>query len=225
MKKHWKILTVFAVPLFLALPFPPPPIHVSEIKVELYGGEPAKQEKFKFLTGGNTIGASFFSAISGIKTYSMPGYICLSNTSEITAEGESKKQSELLDSEGGSITVPVFFDETALQIIVPFASTKCVSVSAGIAELGNDVKVRGFLPFSKAEVTITSDEEAVVSVKQYQDLTTIFKMEGKKGYSWQWKIFILNYLLLLAGWTIFLSSFIQVYYWIFSKPILKRESS
>src|SRR3989344_2682903 len=83
-----KISIVFLVPLILALPFPPPPFNTNQIKAELQGGEPAKQEKFSFLTNTHALGATLLSTILGIKTDHMPGYICITNTSEISAEGK-----------------------------------------------------------------------------------------------------------------------------------------
>lgn len=211
-----KIFLVFVVPLVLALPFPPPPFNIDKIKAELQNGEPAKQEKFRFLTDNKALGASLLSTILDIKTDAMQGFVCISNVSEIYAEGQKKEKADLIeDKEGGALSIPLFFDDTITQIYVPFASTTCVSpqAQAGFAELENKVEVRGFLPFGKAELT-TINSEPAIAVKQYADLVTVFKMEGEKGYIWEWAVFWKNYALFLIGWIILLSSIIQVFQWI-----------
>lgn len=212
----WRILLILGIPVVLALPFPPPPFNTDRIKAELQNGEPVKQEKFRFLTDNKALGASLLSTILDIKTYSMQGFVCISNISEISAEGRGLEKSDLLeDKEGGALSVPLFFDDTITQIYVPFASTTCVSpqTKTGFAELDNKVEVRGFLPFGKAELTSINGEPAI-TVKQYADLTTIFKMEGVKGYLWEWNVFGKNYALFLIGWIILLSSTIQVFLWV-----------
>ena len=222
LKKLWivgKILLVFGIPFVLALPFPPPPFNTDQIKVELQNGEPVKQEKFRFLTDNKALGASLLSTILDIKTDSMQGFVCIHNVSEIYAEGQKVGKSDLLeDKEGGALSIPLFFDDTITQIYVPFASTTCVHPQAktGFAELDNKVEVRGFLPFGKAELTSVNGEPAI-SVRQYADLTTVFKMEGEKGYIWEWDVFGKNYALFLIGWMILLSSIIQVFLWARSK--------
>ena len=211
-----KIFLVFVIPLVLALPFPPPPFNTDKIKAELQNGEPVKQEKFLFLSDNKALGASLLSTILDIKTDVMQGFICISNVSEIYAEGQRIEKSELAeDKEGGALSIPLFFDDTITQIYVPFASTTCVSpqAKAGFAELENKVEVRGFLPFGKAELTTINGEPAI-AVKQYADLVTVFKMEGEKGYVWEWAVFWKNYALFLIGWIILLSSIIQVFQWV-----------
>lgn len=210
-----KIFLVFVIPLILALPFPPPPFNTNQIKAELQNGEPAKQEKFRFLTNNNALGATLLSTILGIKTDPMPGYICITNTSEIFGEGKKVSKADLLeDQAGGAISIPLILDDTTVQMHVPFASTTCAHPQTikGFAELENKIEVRGFLPFGKAQLSIVNGEP-VILVKQYSDLTTIFKMEGRKGYDWEWDIFWKNYVLFLIGWIILLSSVIQVYIW------------
>lgn len=145
----------------------------------------------------------------------MQGFVCISNISEIHGEGRRLEKSDLLeDKEGGALSIPLFFDDTITQIYVPFASTTCVSPQSetGFAELENKVEVRGFLPFGKAEL-ISINGEPAIAVKQYADLITIFKMEGEKGYVWEWNVFGKNYALFLIGWIILLSSIIQVFLW------------
>lgn len=211
-----KIFLVFVIPLVLALPFPPPPFNSDKIKAELQNGEPVKQEKFRFLTDNKALGASLLSTILDIKTDAMQGFVCISNVSEIYAEGQRKEKADLIENkEGGSLSIPLFFDDTITQIYVPFASTTCVSpqAKAGFAELENKVEVRGFPPFGKAELTTINGEPAI-AVKQYADLVTVFKMEGEKGYMWEWAVFWKNYALFLIGWIILLSSIIQAFQWI-----------
>jgi hypothetical protein len=122
----------------------------------------------------------------------------------------------LEDKEGGALSIPLFFDDVITQIYVPFASTTCVypKSQAGFAELENKVEVRGFLPLGQPEVSVIDGEPKII-LKQYPDLVTTFKMEGEKGYRWNWSIFGKNYLLFLIGWVILLSSFIQVFLWVF----------
>jgi hypothetical protein len=216
LKVTGKIFLVFVTPLVLALPFPPPPFNIDRIKAELQNGEPVKQEKFRFLTDNRALGASLFSTILDIKTAAMQGFICISNVSEIYAEGQRIKKSDLAeDKEGGALSIPLLFDDTITQIYVPFASTTCAypQTKAGFAELENKVEVRGFLPFGKAEL-VTINGEPAIAVKQYLDLVTVFKMEGEKGYKWEWAVFWKNYALFLIGWMILLSSIIQVFQWI-----------
>jgi len=211
-----KIFLVFIIPLILALPFPPPPFNTDKIKAELQNGELVKQEKFRFLTDNKALGASLLSTILDIKTDSMQGFICISNVSEIYAEGQRIEKTDLIeDKEGGALSIPLFFDDIIAQIYVPFASTTCVSpqAKAGFAELENKVEVRGFLPFGKAELTSINGEPAI-AIKQYADLVTVFKMEGEKGYVWEWDVFWKNYALFLIGWIILLSSVIQVFQWV-----------
>ena len=210
-----KILIILGTPLIFALPFPPPPFHTHQIKVELQNGEPTKQEKFSFLTDNNALGATLLSTILGIKTDPMPGYICITNTSEIFGEGKKVNRVDLLqDQAGGAISIPLIIDDTVVQIYVPFASTTCAHPKTikGFAELGNKIEVRGFMPLGNPQLSVVNGEP-VILVKQYSDLTTIFRMEGNKGYSWEWNIFLKNYALFLIGWVIFLSSLIQVYLW------------
>lgn len=207
---------ILGIPIVLALPFPPPPFNTERIKTELQNGEPVKQEKFRFLTDNKALGVSLLSTILDIKTYSMQGFVCIRNISEIYTEGRKLEKSDLLeDKEGGALSIPLFFDDTITQIYVPFASTTCVSpqTKTGFAELDNKVEVRGFLPFGKAELTSINGEPAV-AVKKYADLTTVFKMEGEKGYVWEWNVFGKNYALFLIGWMILLSSIIQVFLWV-----------
>lgn len=216
LKIIWKILIVFSIPLVLALPFPPPPFNVDQIKAELQNDEPVRQEKFLFLTDNRALGASLLSTILDIKTDSMQGYICITNTSEIYAEGKKIEKSDLLeDKEGGALSIPLFFDDTVAEVYVPFASTTCAypKALAGFAELDNRVEVRGFLPLGKPEIRVINGEPAI-SLKQYANLTTIFKIEGEKGYNWEWNIFWKNYALFLIGWVILLSCVIQVFLWV-----------
>lgn len=211
--KTGKILIIFGIPIILALPFPPPPFNTNQIKAELQNGEPAKQEKFRFLTDNSALGATLLSTILGIKTDPMPGYICITNTSEISGEGKKVNKTDLLeDQAGGAISIPLILDDTTVQIYVPFASTTCAHPQTikGFAELENKIEVRGFMPLGKPQLSVVNGEP-VISIKQYSDLVTIFKMEGKKGYSWEWNIFLKNYILFLIGWVILLSSIIQVY--------------
>lgn len=211
-----KIFLVFIIPMVLALPFPPPPFNIEKIKTKLQNGEPVKQEKFRFLTDNKALGASLLSTILDIKTEAMRGFVCISNVSEIYAEGQRKEKTDLIeDAEGGALSIPLFFDDTITQIYIPFASTTCVSpqAKAGFAELENKVEVRGFLPLGRAELTTIHGEPAI-TVKQYADLVTVFRMEGKKGYEWKWAVFWKNYALFLIGWIILLSSIIQVFQWI-----------
>lgn len=222
LKSHptfFKIAIVFGVPFILSLPFPPPPFNVQHFKTELRnsGPEPVQQEKFQFLTNIDATGASMLSRILSIKTDSMPGYICITNTSEIySPDNERLNKDDLLeDVAGGAIGVPLISDATTSKIYVPFASTTCVypQPSQGFAELDNRIETRGFLPFGKAELK-TIDGQGVIAMKNYGSVTTVFKMEGERGYNWKWSVFWSNYSLFLIGWVILLSSIIQVYYWV-----------
>jgi len=214
-KRTGKILIVFGIPLILAIPFPPPPFHTDQFKAEQKNGEPTQQEKFSFLTKNEALGASILSKILNIKTSSMPGYICIDNTSEIFAEGKKLDKSELLeDKEGGAISIPLFLDDIVTQVYIPFASTTCVypKTVSGFAELDNKIEIRGFMSMARPKFMM-SNETLVISIKQYSDLVTIFNMQGKKGYKWDWSIFLENYILFLIGWIILLSSVFQVYVW------------
>lgn len=216
-----KILLIFGVPFIFALPFPPPPFNSNQVRAELKNSEPEKQEKFRFITNNNALGATLLSTVLGIKTDSMPGYVCITNTSEVFGEGKKVNKDDLLENqEGGAISIPLILDDTMAQLYVPFASTTCAYPQTinGFAELENKIEVRGFLPYGKAHLSVVNGEPMIL-VKQYSDLTTIFKMEGKKGYYWKWNVFGKNYVLFLIGWIILLSSAIQVYIWHQSKGI------
>lgn len=211
-----KILIVFLVPLILALPGLPPPWNTHVVKVQLSNGEPANQEKYSFLTESKALGATYLSTILSIPTKSMPNYVCLMNTSKvIDAEGKKMDRSELLeDKEAGSIIIPFFRDDAMDSMHIAYASSTCIypNAESGHIEFGNQVQVRGFSPFGKAELQVIN-EQPVIALRQYPGLTTIFNMEGKTGYVWRWEIYRENYFLFLIGWIILLSSAIQVYSW------------
>lgn len=221
-KRHRKSLlflklgTVFVVPLILALPYPPPPFNEHDSKIDLYNGSPASQEKFPFLTREKALGATLLSTILSIDTQPMPRHVCLTNTSEIRdAEGKLINRSDLLeDKEAGSITMPLFNEETIEPITIPFASTTCVSPDtiSGSAAFGNEVKVRGFSRYGQPELQVVNEQQ-VIALKEYPGLRTIFNLKGKSGYDWRWDVYLNNYLLFLIGWIILLSSILSVYEW------------
>ncbi|MEK7561164.1 MAG: hypothetical protein AAB539_04400 [Patescibacteria group bacterium] len=217
----WRIVLVFGIPLVLALPFPPPPFNIDRINGELRNGESLQEQKFHFSTDKKALGASLLSIILGIKTDSMPVYVCLNNTSIIEAKGRKVEKSDLLEQkEGGLLTIPLLFDDSVTQINVPFASTTCVHPKSvtGFAELGNEVKVNGFLPLGRPELSAVNSEPVVLA-KLYPDLATIFNMEVKIGYKWEWAIYLKNCALSLFGLIILLSSWLQVYAWMRQKKI------
>ena len=208
---------VFGVPLILALPYPPPPFNEHDSKIDLYNGAPATQEKSSFLTREKALGATLLTTILGIDTQSMPRHVCLTNISEIRdAEGNLIDRSDLLeDKDAGSITLPLFKEDTMEPVTISFASTTCVSPNtvSGSAAFGNEVKVRGFSRFGKPELQVINEQQ-VIALKEYPGLTTIFNLKGKSGYDWRWGIYGNNYLLFLIGWVILLSSILQVYDWV-----------
>lgn len=226
MKRQIKILFLLIIPLVLALPSPPPPFHIDQIKIELQKGESTRQEKFRFLTNNDALGTSLLSAILSIDAIPMPGYICLRNTSEIFTGNEKLTKADLLeDNEGGAISIPLFLDEGIIsEIYIPYGETTCVSPQAkrGFAELDNKVEVRGFYPWSKPELKIVNGEP-IISLKEYPDFRTVFKMEGKKGYDWQWSVYLKNFFLFLIGWIILLSSALQVCHWIREKEEINKK--
>lgn len=212
-----KLSAIFVIPLILALPYPPPPFNEHDSKIDLYNGAPTTQEKFPFLTKEKALGATLLTVILGIDTQSMPRYVDLTNTSEIRdAEGKLIDRSELLeDKEAGSITIPLFMEDTKEPITISFASTTRVSPNtvSGSAAFGNEVKVRGFSRFGKPELQVINEQQ-VIALKEYPGLTTIFNLKGRSGYDWQWNVYRNNYFLFLIGWVILLSSILQVYDWV-----------
>ena len=216
LEKIIKILIILLIPLILALPTPLPLFNHQKIKMDLQGGEPLTKEKSSFFTTSKALGSSLLSRILGIETFPMPAYLCIKNTSETLAEDKKINSGDLLeDKDNGVIKITLILDNADTIITIPFASTTCVYPQMSV-EMENEIKVRGFLPFGKPEIT-SIDGKTAITLKGYPNITTIFKMEGEKGYNWKWNVFLKNYLLFLTGWIILLSSALQDFTWVLGK--------
>ena len=150
----------------------------------------------------------------------MPGYVCIHNNSEAYFDDQRIYDLEgFLDGEeGGAISVNLFYKGTSSEIYVPFNSKKCeyFGTESSIAELGNDIELRGVLPFGKAKIE-TENGTTKISVKPYSKSEIQFKMEREEGYKWQSLIYVKNAFLFLFGWVIILASIFQVWDKIFQE--------
>lgn len=213
-KKITFILFVFITPLILAVPFPPPPWNHEDFLVDLQKGQPTEIKDFPIVTNVNAIGSSLLSRLLSIDTESMSGYVCIKNNSEAFFDGQKLDPRNFLDGkDGGAISIPLIYNETSSKLYVPFASTTCEYFrrdKKARATLQNTVEVRGIMPFGRPEIK-TENGITTVKIWQYANSEVIFKMEGVKGYVWEWPVYAQNAFLILFGWIITLSSIFQVW--------------
>lgn len=212
--KIFSLLWVFLPPIIFSSPFPPPPFHIKHFEAHLKKGEPLNVESIPVLANVDALGASLFSQLLNIKTESMLGYVCIENKSEVYFDDKKIDSSkDLLDGkEGGAMSVTGVYNGETYLIYIPIASTTCHHFGSGekFAKLENKVEVRGILPYGRPELQ-TIDGQTTLKIPQYSKSSVEFKMEGEKGYEWEWKTYTKNFFLFLFAWIILLSSVLQVY--------------
>ncbi|TAK57756.1 hypothetical protein EPO17_01140 [Patescibacteria group bacterium] len=212
LKKLKLFFLIFLPPVILALPYPIPPWNTKTFNADLQKDIQFSGEKMLIPMAVDALGGSFSQQFLNIKTESMPGYVCLNNKSETYFDGQKMDSLDFLDGKnGGAISIPLIYDGETFLMYVPIASTTCKFFISknGFAGLDSKVEVKGILPYGRPELQ-SENGATSIRIRQYSNSSVVFKMDGEKGYKWQWRIYGKNFLLLLIGWVVLLSSIIQV---------------
>ena len=204
----WFLFLIILVPALVALPRPVSwkPFYYREIpiQVELTNEHLGEKPLFPIPNKIEAFGKSPFLSLLGIETGSMPTYVCASNTSVIIYSGSKITNSHTFLNEGGlaDIYVNLNQDNTSSPIKLPLASSTCEFIIANTE--------------SGLENEITWGVRPTVHLEN-----VLFSMTAKWGFEFKLGIYIWNYLLLLGGWIILLSSLIQVFQFLRKKQNLK----
>jgi len=193
----WFLVLIILTPAVIALPAPMSwePFRYKEvsIKVDLMNGSPLEKTLFPIPNKIEAVGKSPFLSLLGIETGSMPTYLCVNNTSTIIYHGDKIIDSQTFLNEGGlaDIYIGLIQDNTGSPIKIPLASSICEFIIAKTKSgLENEV-TWGARPTAQLE-------------------NVLFSIDGKIGFEFKLGIYIKNYLILLGGLIILLSSLIQV---------------
>jgi hypothetical protein len=214
-KYNWrKILLFLVVSFLLAIPWP---IYKTIGKFD----KNSKSDSFdvrviNIPTQVDSFGQSFFTAISGIKLYSMNKFLCLKNRNKILLDGVEKQSYEVLDSkEGGAMSFKIFYadNKNVEEIYAKKDKTKCLVLMSdySFATTTNSVMAREVFPAEAPTLELTKDR---VIIRANLASSTGLDLSSSKIFQrvdFDFLIFFKNFILIFLAILILFSVLLQVH--------------
>lgn len=217
-----KIVILISIPILLVWPFPFPQKNYLIVDNNIQVGETRTVD---ILSESRQIGNNkTMVSILGLQNLfiSMPIKICLSNQNKIQENGKIIDHNKLIDREtvgAMSIKYQILLgnEKQEVEIYAPINEEKCEEILEGKVKVDGVVEIKNPVP---VDIKYDSDK---ITIKSSQDRSVlVFKIIGYSCIKWTWPIFISNLVIAIFLWSIFFTSLLQVWNYIFPKNNLRK---